>query len=102
MAKITHCLNHNISHEKLVKNSSTVIYVDSGSIDNSVGFARGLGVHVINLDMNKPFTAARARNEGFKTLLALNPKVKYVQFVDGDCEFIDSWFENAFQFFIIS
>jgi len=83
----------------VVKNSSTIIYVDSGSTDNSVEFARGLGVHVIDLDLNKPFTAARARNEGFKALLTLNPKVKYVQFVDGDCEFINSWFEHALSSF---
>ncbi len=35
--------------------------------------------------MTRPFTAARARNEGFAALVAEGP-VTFVQFVDGDCE----------------
>ena len=83
----------------VVKDSYTVIYVDSGSSDNSVEFAKELGIHVVDLDMNKLFTAARARNEGFKALLTISPQIKYVQFVDGDCEVIDGWFEQALSTF---
>jgi len=83
----------------VIKESSSIVYVDSGSSDNSVEFAKSLGVHVIDLDMNKPFTAARARNEGFKKILTISPEIKYVQFVDGDCEFIDGWFEHALSTF---
>ena len=36
--------------------------------------------------MRVPFTAARARNVGFKRLLAIAPRLTYVHFVDGDCE----------------
>jgi len=74
---------------------SHIVYVDSGSSDDSVSFASGLGVHIVDLDMSQPFTAARARNEGFDKLLIEFPDVEFVQFVDGDCEFIDGWFENA-------
>ena len=41
----------------------TVIYVDSGSTDGSADFARAAGCDV--LEMEPPFSAARARNEGF-------------------------------------
>ncbi len=42
----------------------TLVYVDSGSTDNSVKAAAELGVNVIELDLSIAFTAARARNEG--------------------------------------
>lgn len=77
---------------------SNVVYVDSGSTDNSVDMARNLGVEVVNLDMTRPFTAARARNEGFRRLKELNPTMIYVQFVDGDCEVVANWLSNATQF----
>ena len=45
----------------LVPVCDRVVYVDSGSRDDSVAFARGLGVTVVELDTTTPFTAARAR-----------------------------------------
>ena len=42
------------------------VYVDSGSTDGSAEWARDQGADVIELDMNLPFTAARARNAGFR------------------------------------
>ncbi|MEJ1339118.1 MAG: glycosyltransferase [Candidatus Sedimenticola sp. (ex Thyasira tokunagai)] len=74
------------------------VYVDSGSIDESVVIARDMGVEVVQLDMSIPFTAARARNEGFRCLLELAPSIRYVQFVDGDCEVLHSWPEVALGF----
>ncbi|MEZ5917333.1 MAG: glycosyltransferase [Parvularculaceae bacterium] len=47
-----------------------IVYVDSGSTDGSVESAKAVGAIVVNLDMSAPFTAARARNAGFKTLQA--------------------------------
>ncbi len=70
---------------------SPVVYVDSGSTDGSVAFARSLGVEVVELDMVTPFTAARARNAGLARLLELHPDLSYVQFVDGDCEMVPDW-----------
>jgi GT2 family glycosyltransferase len=72
-----------------------VVYVDSGSTDDSVAFAKRLGVDVVALDLTRPFTAARSRNEGFRRLEELDPAVRFVQFVDGDCEVADGWLAKA-------
>jgi glycosyltransferase involved in cell wall biosynthesis len=77
---------------------ATVIYVDFGSTDDSVHWARSRGAEVIELDPSKPFTAARARNIGFQRFRKLNPNISYVQFVDGDCELIKGWTEAAIEF----
>ena len=57
--------------------------------------ARELGADVIELDMRVPFTAARARNVGFRRLREISPDIEYVQFVDGDCKLIAGWLEDA-------
>ncbi|WP_028711539.1 glycosyltransferase family 2 protein [Paracoccus sp. J55] len=76
----------------LVPLCERVVYVDSGSRDDSVGFARSLGVTVVELDSSVPFTAARARNAGFDALLA-GGTLDLVQFVDGDCRVEPGWLE---------
>lgn len=75
-----------------------VVYVDSGSTDGSVALAEKIGVAVVELDMTMPFTAARGRNAGFFRLMEISPGLKYVQFVDGDCEVIDGWLHAASDF----
>jgi glycosyltransferase involved in cell wall biosynthesis len=75
-----------------------VVYVDSASTDGSVGLASARGAEVVQLDLSRPFTAARARNEGCERLLQLFPDLDYVQFVDGDCEFEDGWLQTAKHF----
>jgi len=74
---------------------STVVYVDSGSADDSVSAARSAGAEVVALDRALPFTAARARNEGFRRLREIAPQIGYVQFVDGDCELVAGWLARA-------
>ena len=74
-----------------------IVYVDSGSTDGSVEMARSLGVDAIELDLSIAFTAARARNAGFRHLRQTHPEIKFVQFVDGDCEVVDGWLEKALQ-----
>lgn len=76
----------------LIRSCDRVVYVDSGSSDDSVAFARSLGVVVVELDIDIPFTAARARNAGFKALEEQGP-LDLVQFVDGDCEVVAGWLE---------
>jgi glycosyltransferase involved in cell wall biosynthesis len=71
------------------------VYVDSGSTDGSVKMARGLGASVVELDMTQPFTAARARNAGFRALLEAFADIEFVQFVDGDCELGPQWLAMA-------
>lgn len=72
-----------------------VVYVDSGSSDGSVEFARESGVDVVSLDMSVPFTAARARNAGWSRLKGIAPKATFVQFLDGDCELVEGWLPAA-------
>lgn len=79
----------------LVGTVELIVYVDSGSTDDSVTFAQSLGVNVVDLDLSKPFTMARGRNEGFDRLLQLKPDVDYVQFIDGDCQVVAGWIDKA-------
>ena len=90
------CLN------SLVPLCDRVVYVDSGSRDDSVAFARSLGVIVVELDTATPFTAARARNAGFQALLEGGEPdggepdggaLDLVQFVDGDCKVQPGWLD---------
>jgi len=72
-----------------------MIYVDSGSTDNSVAAARAAGAEVVELDLSRPFTAARARTTGFETLKVSGEMPEFVQFVDGDCALQDGWINAA-------
>ncbi|WP_060481998.1 glycosyltransferase family 2 protein [Pseudomonas sp. NBRC 111119] len=81
--------------QSLAERTDSVVYVDSGSTDGSVALAQSLGVQVLALDLRIPFTAARARNEGFATLLRSVPSLHWVQFVDGDCEVAPRWLATA-------
>ena len=72
-----------------------VVYVDSGSTDDSVSTARKLGVEVVELDMSTPFCAARARNVGYQKLMERDSRLNFVQFVDGDCEVVEGWLSVA-------
>lgn len=71
------------------------LYVDSGSSDDSVDLACRRGVTVLQLDPARPFSAARARNEGFALLLQRHPGLQAVQFIDGDCTMRAGWLEAA-------
>ncbi len=87
--RLLYCLN------SFIDDAQHVVYVDSGSVDNSLNVAKGLGIEGIGLDLSIPFTAGRARNEGFYRLLQMSPKLKYVQFVDGDCTLVGDWLNLA-------
>jgi cellulose synthase/poly-beta-1,6-N-acetylglucosamine synthase-like glycosyltransferase len=52
---------------------------------------------VVELDPSRPFTAARARNEGFARLQQVHPQARFVQFIDGDCEIVEGWLAKARQ-----
>ncbi|CUH20630.1 mycofactocin system glycosyltransferase [Jannaschia seosinensis] len=85
-ARLIRCL------ETLMQQTDRVIYVDSGSTDGSRNVARRLGAEVIELDMDHPFTAARARNAGVNAMRKpQNVLPEFIQFVDGDCELRDGW-----------
>lgn len=82
----------------LCKNIKHIVYVDSGSTDDSVELALSLNVEVVSLDLSQPFTAARARNAGLTVLVAKYPAINYVQFVDGDCEVQPCWLDKGMEF----
>lgn len=82
----------------LVRCLQHVVYVDSGSGDDSLAIARELNVEIVELDTSAGFTAARARNAGFRRLLEIAPQIEFVQFVDGDCEVVDDWISDAAEF----
>lgn len=72
-----------------------VVYVDSGSADGSPEYAASMGCQVVELDPSRPFSAARARNEGFAWVMEHDPDVPFVQFLDGDCDLVESWLERG-------
>lgn len=71
-----------------------MVYVDSGSTDDSVAQARAAGADVVELDLSTRFTAARARNAGFAVLEARHAP-DLVQFIDGDCVLDPDWIGTA-------
>jgi GT2 family glycosyltransferase len=82
----------------LHEQTACLVYVDSGSTDDSLAVATRFRADVVELDNSIPFSAARARNEGFKLLRKVMPDAAYVQFVDGDCEVAPDWVETAANF----
>ncbi len=72
-----------------------VVYVDSGSTDESVALAREYGADVVELDNSRPYTAARGRNAGVARLRETGRDVDYIQFVDGDCALAPGWLVKA-------
>ncbi|MBD1850486.1 glycosyltransferase [Leptolyngbya sp. FACHB-711] len=93
--RLIRCLNSLIAQ---LPAGTPIVYVDSGSTDGSVAAAQALGVQVVELDMTIPFTMARGRNAGFRYLIEHCPEIQYVQFIDGDCELIEGWIEQAVSF----
>jgi GT2 family glycosyltransferase len=86
-------LRHSLA--SVVPHVGHTVYVDSGSTDGSVELATQLGAQTIELNANIPFTAARARNEGWKYLIEQYGDTQYIQFVDGDCILDETWIDQA-------
>lgn len=76
-----------------LRHAPALVYVDSGSQDGSLEYARSQGIDGVALTSERPFTAARARNAGFEHLLALHPEIEFVQTIDGDCTMADDWLQ---------
>ncbi len=72
-----------------------IVYVDSGSTDQSVQAARDLGAQVVELSPDRPFTAARGRNAGFEALKKSGDLPEFVHFFDGDCIVESGWVAQA-------
>lgn len=82
----------------LASSALRIVYVDSGSTDDSVNFVENMDFDVVPLDMSRPFSAARARNEGYDFLIKRYPEVEFIQFVDGDCEVREGWIDSAYAY----
>ena len=80
------------------QHTGPVIYVDSGSTDGSVAFAKSIDVKVVDLDISTPFTMARGRNAGLVRLVKNYPECEFVQFIDGDCEMAAGWLQQGVEF----
>ncbi len=74
-----------------------IVYVDSGSTDESIVLAEAAGASIVHLDTSVPFTAARARNAGIARLTEGNVP-DLVQFIDGDCTIDSDWIAQAVAF----
>lgn len=92
-SRLQACLN------SLLAGDDPIVYVDSGSTDGSVAFARSRNVEVVELDMSSGFSAGRARQAGFEQLASRFPAIEFVFFVDGDCEVVQDWPALGAQFF---
>lgn len=87
--------NLELTLPRLPASLQAVVFVDSDSSDDSVKIAKANNVDVTELDMSKPFTAARARNTGFQEIIKKHTELEYIQFLDGDCELDPDFLEKA-------
>lgn len=76
-----------------------VVYADSGSTDGSPGIAREAGAAVVELGPDRPFSAARGRNEGLALAVARWPHTAFVLFLDGDCTLEAEFIAEALKVF---
>lgn len=81
--------------ERIGRQPARCVYVDSASTDGSVDAVKSCGIDVVELDDSAPFTAARARNTGFRYLRDKWPEAAFVMFLDGDCLLHPDWLETA-------
>jgi GT2 family glycosyltransferase len=88
-ARLVNCLT------SLQAESVRVVYVDSGSTDDSLENAKQLGAECVLLDTSVPFTAARARNAGFDHIANGPNAPEFVQFLDGDCKLEPGYLAQA-------
>ena len=72
-----------------------VVYIDSGSADGSLNRAQDMGFSAVLLSDDRPFSAARARNEGALFFQTKGEMPDFIQMIDGDCELNPSWIDAA-------
>ena len=70
-----------------------IVYADSGSSDGSAEHARTQGAEVVVID--PPYNQPRGRNAGFLRLMELDPTLRYVFFLDGDCQLLPGFLSLA-------
>lgn len=78
--------------------AGAAVYADSDSTDHSVALVRERFPSVEVVEMRagpRPLSPSRGRNEGYAALRVRLPGVRYVQFLDGDCELHPRWLSTA-------
>ncbi|HEX6240947.1 MAG TPA: glycosyltransferase [Polyangiales bacterium] len=70
-----------------------IVYADSGSSDGSAEHARAEGAEVVVIE--PPYNQPRGRNAGLRRLLELDPELRYVFFLDGDCQLVPGFLQAA-------
>lgn len=73
-------------------------YADSASTDESVALVRERFPAVAVVEMRadgQRMAPSRGRNEGYAALRERLPSLRYVQFLDGDCELHPEWLSTA-------
>jgi len=83
------------SLEKCGLPPTRIIYVDSGSSDGSEALASRFTAETIRLSLDRPFCASRGRNAGWRRAFERWPSLKHILFIDGDCELVDGFIEDA-------
>lgn len=78
-----------------IRETSAIVYVDSGSTDDSLAIARKYGAMIVELDTSDGFSAAKARNAGASKLVEADVDCDFVQFVDGDCVLNPTWVDRG-------
>lgn len=89
--RLKHCL------QSLSDLDILTVYVDSASTDGSAEYAKSVGVKVVELDKSSSLNAAKARNAGFQWL-ENHKDIKYIHFIDADCELNAQYLPSAIQF----
>ena len=79
----------------VLREGAPLVYVDSQSVDGSVGLAEELGVPAVVLSNDRPVNASRARNAGFAEMLRRHPAIQFVHFLDGDATVAPGWLVAA-------
>lgn len=77
--------------ERALEFSVPVIYVDMATVDDSTDVARRLKVPVVELDINRPISRARACNKGANYVSKMYPQVEVVQFIRVGCYLDLEW-----------
>jgi GT2 family glycosyltransferase len=78
--------------------AGAVAYADSESTDDSVAIVRERFPATLVVEMRaaeRPLSPSRGRNEGYAALRRRLPELRYVQFLDGDCELDPRWLSTA-------
>ncbi len=76
-------------------------YADSDSTDDSVALVRERFPSVAIVEMHadgRRLSPSRGRNEGYAALRERLPELRYVQFLDGDCELHPEWLSTAVRY----